>query len=265
MARSCSVDGRPADDPGHAEPGTLYKQPLRALHEVFATGRDLVVGPYTDEWGTFVSAFVPIRSVANREVVGVLGLDVNASQWTQSIAFARLAPIMVTLLLAIIIVGFYITQARLRLEAGLTLFESEKDYRTVLDTMQDGFYRADENGDLLMVSPSCARIFGFLTTAQAVGRNLARELYQQPDDRVVFLAALEAGGGEVADYEMTLRRVDGRPVCVSTNSHYYRDATGAVRGVEGVLRDITERKRAEEELRFTRFMVERARRLSASG
>ena len=250
-----SVDGIPLDDPGHAEPGTMYQEPPPGLVEVFASGGDMTIGPYTDEYGTFVSAFAPIRDPADGSVVSVLGLDIDAADWVHSLARARATPILVTLLLCLIVIAAYVAQERLRL-AALSIWESAKDYRTVLETMQDGFYRADENGDLLMVSPSFARMFGFLTTAQVVGRNLARDLYQHPEDRDAFLAALAAGDGEVADYEVMYRRADGRPICVSTNSHYSRDAAGKVCGVEGVLRDITERKRAEEELRFTRFVVE---------
>jgi PAS domain S-box-containing protein len=109
--------------------------------------------------------------------------------------------------------------------------------------MQSGFYRADENGDLLLVSPSFARIYGFPTAAQAVGSNIG-DRYQRLEERDAFLAALAAGGGEVEDYELTGVRVDGEPVCIAATSHYYRDASGAVRGVEGVLRDITGRKAA---------------------
>ena len=251
-----TADGIPLDDPGHAEPGAVYEEPPAELVEVFASGGDLTVGPYTDEYGTFVSAFAPIRDLADGRVVGVLGLDVDTADWVHSLALARAAPILVTLLLCLIVIAAYVAQERLRL-AAVTVWESAKSYRTVLETMQDGFYRADENGDLLMVSPSFARIYGFLTTAQAVGTNMA-DRYGQPDDRVAFLAALAAGGGEVADYELTGRRVDGRLIRVSATSHHYRDASGAVCGVEGTLRDITERKRAEEELRFTRFIVEQA-------
>ena len=250
-----TVDGIPLDDPAYAEPGTVYGEPPPGLLAVFTSGSHTIVGPYTDEHGTFVSAFVPIRDPGDGRVVGVLGLDINAAQWVHSLALARAAPILVALLLCLIVIGAYVMQERLRL-AAITVWESAKDYRTVLETMQDGFYRADENGDLLMVSPSFARIFGFLSTAQVVGRNLARDLYQDPEDRVAFLEALAAGGGEVSDFEVTLRRADGEPVWVSTNAHYFRDATGTVRGVEGVLHDITERKRAEEELRLTRFVVE---------
>jgi len=241
-----TVDGISLSDPGHAQPGTVYTQPPADLTGVFS-GRSLTVGPYTDEYGTFVSAFAPVVDYSSGRVVGVLGLDVNADQWEHSLALNRAAPIFVTLLLCLVVIGMYIVQERLRL-AALTVGESAKDYRTVLEAMQDGFYRADENGDLLMVSPSFARIFGYVTPAAIVGHNLARDLYQRPEDRDSFLAALEAGGGEVSEYEVGLKRADGVPVSVSTNSHYYRDAAGTVRGVEGVLSDVTERKRAAEAL-----------------
>ena len=40
-----------------------------------------MVGPYTDEYGTFVSAFTPIREGGDGAVLGVLGVDVDASAW----------------------------------------------------------------------------------------------------------------------------------------------------------------------------------------
>ncbi len=242
-----TVDGIPLGDLGHAAPGTPYLQAPAGVLRVFATGRDVVAGPYTDEYGSYVSGFAAVNAVPGDPVVGVLGLDVNAGTWLHSIAVARLAPILVTLLLALIVVGFYVVQERLRL-AALTLWESARNYRTVLDTMQDGFYRADESGDLVMASPSFAAMFGFATVDEAVGRNIAAELYQQPADRAALLDALAEGDGEVSDYELALKRRDGQPMFAATNSHYYRDVTGAVRGVEGVLRDITERKRAAQAL-----------------
>ncbi len=237
-----TVDSVSLSDPAHAQPGIVYTQPPAGLVGVFS-GKSLTVGPYTDEYGTFISAFAPVVDYKSGRVSGVLGLDINADQWEHSLALNRAAPIFVTLLLCLIVIGMYIVQERLRL-AALTIGESENDYRTVLEAMQDGFYRADENGDLLMVSPSFARIFGYITPAAIVGSNLARDLYQRPEDRDAFLEALAAGGGEVSEYEVELKRADGVPVSVSTNSHYYRDAAGAVRGVEGVLSDVTQRKAA---------------------
>ena len=245
-----TADGIALDDPGHSEPGTAYEEPPPGLDDVFA-GAELTVGPYTDEFGTFVSAFAPIRDLQDGRVVGVLGLDVDAVDWVHSLALARATPILVTLLLCLSIISAYVVLERRRLLA-LTIWESARDYRTVLETMHDGFYRADENGDLLMVSPSFARIFGFSTTSQVVGRNLATDFYQRPEDRDAYLAALEASGGQIDDYEATLRSADGGLVSVSTNGHYYRDAAGIVRGVEGAMRDITSRKLADATLRDSR-------------
>ncbi|MBE3035389.1 MAG: hypothetical protein IMZ74_19615, partial [Actinobacteria bacterium] len=139
-----TVDGIPLDDPGHAEPGTVYEQPPPGLFEVFTSGGDTTVGPYTDEYGTFVSAFAPIHHLGDGRVVGVLGLDITAAQWLHSLALVRAAPILVTLLLCLIVIAAYVVQERLRLSA-LTLSESEKTYRTVLESMQNVFYRTDRN------------------------------------------------------------------------------------------------------------------------
>ncbi|HET6496034.1 MAG TPA: PAS domain S-box protein, partial [Thermoleophilia bacterium] len=251
-----TVDGIPPDDPGHAEPGTVYDEPPEEFLNVFS-GEDITVGPYTDEYGTFVSGIASIRDPETGRTLAVLGLDTEASDWVHALALARVTPILATLVLCLIVFGTAVILERSRLSA-LIIAEREADYRTVLETTQDGFYRVDPNGDLLMVNPSFARIFGYLSTSEAVGRNLGKDVYQRPEDRVAFLKALAEAGGEIADYEVTLRRADSTLISVSTNAHYYLDFAGNVRGIEGTMRDITERKRAEEELRFTRFAVERA-------
>src|SRR5450756_584819 len=251
-----TVDGIPLDDPGHAEPGTVYEEPPAGLVGVFTSGGHVTVGPYTDEYGTFVSAFTPIHDLVDGRVVGVLGLDITAAQWGHSLARVRAAPIVVTLLLCLIVIAAYVLQERLRLSA-LTLGESEKKYRTVLESMQNVFYRTDRNGDLVLASPSFARLFGYESVEDALGLNVARDLYVDPSDRDALLARLEAEG-EVVDYEVRVHGLDGSIIQGSTTSHFYTDERGVVLGVEGVLRDITAAKRAEEELRFTRIMVERA-------
>lgn len=48
------------DDPRSSLPGTLKPQPTGAIPDVFQTGRAFVHGPYTKEYGTFVSAFAPV-------------------------------------------------------------------------------------------------------------------------------------------------------------------------------------------------------------
>ncbi|MFA4965215.1 MAG: PAS domain S-box protein [Thermoleophilia bacterium] len=250
------VDSIPLGDPAHAQPGSRYEGPLTALEEAFTDGRGLTVGPYPDEPGTRVNGFAPVGDPRSGRVVGVLGSRIDAAQWQQSVSQARIAPIAVTLLISLLVIGAYVVWERLRL-AGMTLRESEKTYRSVLESMYDVFYRTDLNGDLILASPSFAHLFGYASVDEALGLNVARDLYVDPSDRDALIERLRADG-EVVDYEVRVHRRDGSVILGSTTSHLYTDDAGVVLGVEGVLRDETERKRVEKELRLTTFMVEQA-------
>lgn len=153
--------------------------------------------------------------------------------------------VIIILLICIVVLTFNIRQ---RKKAEVALLESERKYRTILDSIQDVFYRADQDGNLVMVSPSGAELFGVDTTDELIGMNLAGHLYLNPDDRQTFLAVL-GKDGIVRDYEVTLKRKDGTPVTVSTTSHICFGPDGTPAGVEGILRDITPRKKAEDALR----------------
>ena len=251
-----TVDGVPDEVSGHAEPGTPYEEPPPELAEVFRSGRGIVVGPYSDEWGTFVSGFSPVRDLTSGRVIGVLGLDEEASLWVESIAQARLTPTFVALLLALLVVGGYVVWERLRLDA-LSVASKERMYRSVLEAMQNVFYRTDESGDLVLASPSFARMFGYDSVDEALGHDFAEAVYVDPRDREALLARVRAEGS-VSDYDVTLRRRDGTVINAQSTTHLWLDDDGSVLGVEGVLRDVTEQKRAEDELRFARFLIDQA-------
>ncbi len=127
---------------------------------------------------------------------------------------------------------------------------SEKDYRSILENIQDVYYRTDTAGNLLSASPSLADVLGYSPVSSLYGKDIATSLYANPDDRTVFLEDLEKTGS-VTNYEVLLKHRDGTLVTVITSSHKYFDDDGRFLGVEGIFRDITERKRVEEALRRT--------------
>ncbi len=135
---------------------------------------------------------------------------------------------------------------RKAMEKALT--ESEKLYRGVLNHIQDVYYRTDRDGNLIMASPSGAALLGYMSIEEGIGHNIAEMFYAVPAKRKKFLDNLYRSGS-VTDYEIVLKRKDGTPLYISTNSHLYYNEFGAVLGVEGIFRDITERKRAEESLK----------------
>ncbi len=135
---------------------------------------------------------------------------------------------------------------RKRTERALQV--SEKNYRSVVENMQDVFYRTDMQGTITLVSPSGLGMTGYESVDQIIGLNVARDFYKNPEERERLLALLHENG-RVRDFEVELVRRDGTSIIVSTTSHVYYDALGRPLGVEGVFTDITRRKKAEQALR----------------
>ncbi|MCK9591549.1 MAG: PAS domain S-box protein [Methanoregula sp.] len=141
-------------------------------------------------------------------------------------------------------VGRDITKRKVAEEA---LFKSEQLYRTILDNIRDVYYRCTVDGTLVMVSPSATTLFGYDSIEEIIGQNIAEKFYQSLEDREKFLEIFHREQ-EVTDYEILLKKRDGKHIVVSTNSHILRDSAGNATGIEGVLRDITIRKQAEKAL-----------------
>jgi diguanylate cyclase (GGDEF)-like protein/PAS domain S-box-containing protein len=142
----------------------------------------------------------------------------------------------------------FVTDISEMVEAHQLLADSERELRAILDNMQDTYYRTDLDGVIVRGSKSAERLLGYRLD-ELIGRRLA-DLYADAADRVAFLAALEASGGSVEQFECRLRRGDGNEIWVATSAHYHYDAQGRVAGVEGTTRDITELRRTREELRL---------------
>ncbi len=142
-----------------------------------------------------------------------------------------------------------------RKRAEDALRESEAKYRQIFENVRDVFFQTDASGIITEVSPSVER-YGY-ARAQLVGTPVL-DIYADPEDRRAHVAAL-LEHGEVVDFDLRLKTADGGVVLASASSHLRRDANGKIIGFEGVLRDITERKKAEEDLR------ERARRDPLTG
>ncbi len=125
------------------------------------------------------------------------------------------------------------------------MLNNDENYRNIINNIQDVIYRSNSHGKLIMISPSVTRILGYKSADDCIGMDIAREMYYSPEERDKLISLLQKNG-KVTDYETILKRKDGSPVVVSTSSHIYYDDKGNVAGVEGVVRDITERKRAED-------------------
>ncbi len=127
------------------------------------------------------------------------------------------------------------------------LKKSENLYRSVIENIQDTYYRTDLTGNLVMASPSGTALLGYDSVEEFLNTPVAETFYFDPAERARFLAELEKTGS-VTNFDTRLKKRDGTIINVSTSSHYYRDEAGAIAGVEGLIRDVTERRRAERAL-----------------
>ncbi len=126
--------------------------------------------------------------------------------------------------------------------------ESESNYRSVIDNIQDVFYRGDAGGNLIMASPSIVPLLGYDSLDDCLGRPIAEAFYYDPGKRAEIIRHIR-DEGSVTGYEVILKKKDGTPVIVETSSHLYFDDAGNVAGVEGIFRDVTLRRQAEDKLK----------------
>jgi PAS domain S-box-containing protein len=156
------------------------------------------------------------------------------------------------------ILELFLNQASIALlhkHARQDLRNSEKIYRSVIENIQDVFYRSDTAGNLIMASPSWAKMLGYTSLDDCIGYNIAEKFWFEPALRKKFLDAINRDGS-VSDYEVVLKCRDGSPLYVSTNSHLFYDDAGSLLGVEGIFRDISEHRTAAEKIRDTLSQIE---------
>lgn len=124
--------------------------------------------------------------------------------------------------------------------------QSEKKYRTLFDNMPGAYYRTDKEGNFLIINPEGAKLFGYNSLEDILGKNIAQHFYFTPEERKKYLQELEKNKGNLKDFELTLKKKDGNPLIISDTSHYYYNEEGNIAGVEGIFMDITERKQDEK-------------------
>ncbi len=135
------------------------------------------------------------------------------------------------------------------------LQKSEELYRSVIENIQDGYYRSDKDGNLILASPSFARLFGYDSVDEVLYRPIANTFYYNPQEREIFLKKMQETGSLESE-EITVKKKDGTPFIVAVSSHFYYDQNGDIAGVEGIFRDISVRKQIEMELREKKERLE---------
>ncbi|HEX9233800.1 MAG TPA: PAS domain S-box protein [Candidatus Acidoferrum sp.] len=124
---------------------------------------------------------------------------------------------------------------------------AEEKYRTLVSNVQEGVFITTPQGHFLDFNDAFLRIAGYSTREELVKSDTGA-LYANPADRE-RLKKLLFDHGSVSDFEFDILRKDGEIRTVTESSNAVRDTSGNVTAYQGFLLDITERKRAEHEIR----------------
>lgn len=126
--------------------------------------------------------------------------------------------------------------------------KSEEKYRAIFENVQDVFYQTDLNGIILEISPSIKHFSEFIKE-DLIGKPV-QNLYAVPGEREILLQTLHQKG-EIRDYEISLKTQQGDIKYVSINARLINNSNGTPDHIDGAIRDITDRVKAEESLRIS--------------
>ncbi len=144
--------------------------------------------------------------------------------------------------------------------AEKALKESEKKYRELFEKILDGVYKSTHEGKFIQVNQAMVKMLGYNNKQELYDLNIKTELYFQDGDRES--AALEEKYEEMAIFR--IKKKDGSELWVEDHGRHILDDRGNVLYHEGVMRDVTERLRIEEELIKAKDKAEEMNRLKTN-
>jgi len=141
-----------------------------------------------------------------------------------------------------------------RKQAEAALRDSEERYRQLVEETGEGIGIADADERFVYTNRAADEVFG-VTRGGLVGRSLL-EFLDKEQVQMVLRQTAERRAGRTNSYELLITRPDGTKRVTLVTASPRHDVDGGYAGSFGIVRDITELKRAEEQLRQTSSYLE---------
>ena len=138
--------------------------------------------------------------------------------------------------------------------AEVLLKRAEEKYRSIFENAVEGIFQSTLEGHFIVTNPACARILGYASPEELITQNgnPDRQYFVDPERYREFCRQLEESGS-AQKFEAEVYRKDGSRIWISLNALALRDPDRGMLFCEGTLEDITERKRAEDQIRYLSF------------
>lgn len=255
------VDSAPQHTTDFLQPGSEYPDVPIQLVNAYKSGQAISVGPYTDKWGSWVTAAVPITQESTGRVVAILGIDVDATTWMSAVLHEEQR----SMWLMICINGLIVF-----LLAGVYTIEYKE--QQILKATSALIHRQQQLEDLVNNLPALAYMKDTDCRYQIVNNNLC-QLLQRPREQILGkrdtdLIVKQMGEEAEADDLMVLgsgissvHQYSGQLLPNDTRNRHFMatkvpifDDQGVVVGLIGLTQDLTEILDTRETL--TRLNVE---------
>lgn len=152
---------------------------------------------------------------------------------------------------------------RTKEEAIAALRESEKKYRELIENANDVLYTLDLSGRFTSLNRTGERLTGY-TRYEALQMNFADVIDPNDVEWVRQRLAKNIQGAELPNFELEIIAKDGRRVTLDISSRVIRQ-DGIVVGIQGIGRDVTERKRVEQALIESEKLLQQSQKMEAIG
>ncbi|MBN1440936.1 MAG: response regulator [Anaerolineales bacterium] len=136
---------------------------------------------------------------------------------------------------------------------------SEERYRSIFENALEGIFRITPSAGFVDVNPALVQMLGYSSPEEVLALDLRQDLYQDPQE-LRFLIDQHRARKAVRNLEAVWKKKNGDPITVSISSRIIFDDQDRALYYEGLVQDVTERKRAEEKLQhqFQRLAALRA-------
>ncbi len=127
---------------------------------------------------------------------------------------------------------------------------AEENYRSIFENALEGIFQSSPEGYYIKVNPAMAKIHGYSSPDEMIAnvKHIDQQIYINPNIREQFQLLLNQGD-KINNFEYQVYRRDGQIIWLQENTRAVHDNRGNLLYYEGMVHDITERKRKEEILK----------------
>ena len=262
------IDAEPPESGDYSPPGEVYPEASAILMNTFISGNETTEGPVTDRWGTWVSGLVPIIDPQTGKVIAVMGTDIDARDWTIQIIIASAPAVIAMLLLVLLLLIFFYMQQRNDRERQIltaseaAIKESERRLTDIINFLPDATLVIDTAGKVISWNKAIEEMTGVAADAMlgkgdheysipfyGERRPILIDLVFKDEEEIKKNYPFIHRNGNNFISEIYIQRLyGGRGAYLWFIVSPLYDTKGTVIGAIETIRDITNRKQAEDAL-----------------